>query len=126
MATLLLISSDGTLIESVEKTVESIDGLDLDVSEDVSQACARVGRSDVLVVVYHLNKAHEVTGVPRLLQAMALGNRSVGMLVVSQDHHPAQGLASLRLGVVDYLPRPLNLNRLSHLVERLVMAEVSL
>jgi DNA-binding NtrC family response regulator len=69
-----------------------------------------------------LKEAQGAIGVPRLLQAMALGNRSVGMLVVSEDHHPAQGLALLRLGVVDYLPRPLNLNRLSCLVERLVVS----
>jgi two-component system response regulator HydG len=122
MATLLLISSDGTLIESVKRTVESIDRLDLEVTGDVSQACARVGRSDVLVVVYHLREAHGVTAVPRLLQAMALGNRSVGMLVVSEDHHPAQGLGLLRLGVVDYLSRPLNLNRFASLVERLMVS----
>jgi two-component system response regulator HydG len=122
MATLLLISTDPTLIESVEETVESIDGLDLEVIQGVNEACLSVGRRDVLVVVCHLREAGEATGVPRLLQAMALGNRSAGMLVVSEAHHPAQGLALLRLGVVDYLARPLDLNRLSYLVELLMVS----
>jgi two-component system response regulator HydG len=122
MATLLLISTDPTLIESVEETVESIDGLDLEVIQGVNEACLSVGRRDVLVVVCHLRETGEATGVPRLLQAMALGNRSAGMLVVSEAHHPAQGLALLRLGVVDYLTRPLDLNRLSYLVELLMVS----
>jgi DNA-binding NtrC family response regulator len=122
MATLLLISSDETLVESVEEAVESIDGFDLEVLADVNQACGNVGRRDVLVVVYHLTEGTAVTGVPRLLQAAALGNRSIGILVVSEVHHPAQGLALLRLGVVDYLVRPLDLNRLSYLVELLAVS----
>jgi two-component system response regulator HydG len=53
---------------------------------------------------------------------MALGNRSAGVLVVTEVHNPAQGLALLRLGVIDYLTRPLDLNRLSYLIELLLVS----
>ena len=124
MATMLLISSDPTLVASVEETVASIDALDLEIVEDVDQAGLSLGRGKILVVVYHLNEARSVTGLTRLLQEIALEKRRVSVLVVSDTHRPAQALALLRLGVADYLARPLDLNRLAYLVELLKISSL--
>jgi two-component system response regulator HydG len=122
MARLLLISSDGTLIASMKETLESIKGLELEVVDDVNQACVSVAARDVVVVVYHLTEPSGVTRVPRLLQAMSTGSRSPGLLVVTEVYHAVQALALLRLGVVDCLHRPLDLNYLSYLIELLVVS----
>ena len=74
MATMLLISSDPTLVASVEETVATIDALDLEVVEDVDQAGLSQGRAEILVVVYHLNEARSVTGLTRMLQEIVLRN----------------------------------------------------
>ena len=119
---MLLVSTDPTLVASVEDTVASIAALDLEVVEDVDQAGLSLGRGKVLVVVYHLNEARCVTGLTRLLQEIALEKRRVSVLVVSDTHRPAQALALLRIGVADYLSRPLDLNHLAYLVELLLIS----
>ena len=122
MARMLLISSDPTLVASVEETAASIDALDLEVVEDVDQAGLSLERGQILVVVYHLDEARCVTGLTRLLQEIALAKRQVSVLVVSDTHRPAQALALLRIGVADYLARPLDLNHLAYLIELLVIS----
>ena len=61
------------------------------------------------------------TGVTRLLQAIAMTNPSVVTLVLSDRYHAEQALALLRLGVADYLARPLDLSRLAYLVDVLTL-----
>ena len=43
MSTMLLISSDPTLVASVEETVASIDAIDLEVAEDIDHAGLTLG-----------------------------------------------------------------------------------
>jgi two-component system response regulator HydG len=121
---MLLISTDPTLVASVGETVASIATLDLEVVEDVDQAGLSLERGEILVVVYHLNEGRCVTGLTRLLQEIALEKRRVSVLVVSDSHRPAQALALLRLGVADYLARPLDMNRLAYLVELLMISSL--
>jgi two-component system response regulator HydG len=119
---MLLISTDSTLVASVGEAVESINGLDLKVVDDVDRAGLMIGSGKILVVVYHLNEDRSVTGVTRLLQTIALERPGVSMLVVSETHRPTQALALLRLGVADCLPRPLDLNHFTCLVELLLIS----
>jgi two-component system NtrC family response regulator/two-component system response regulator HydG/two-component system response regulator AtoC len=121
MATLLLISSDETLIGSVAETANTIDGLDLEVVAEEEQAYPHLGREDLLVVVYHLSEATSVTGITRLLKTIELERPSTGLMVVSDVHRPVEALALLRLGATDYQVRPLDLNYLSSLVELLTL-----
>src|SRR4051794_11557731 len=119
--TTLLASRDAALIGAVREATKSLDRLGLEVVPTATMACDQVGRGDVLLVIVHLEEAASVGEVTRLLQTIALTSPSVVTLVVSDRHHPEQALALLRLGVADYLSRPLDLGRLAYLVDVLTL-----
>jgi DNA-binding NtrC family response regulator len=122
MSTMMLISSDPSLVGSVGEVVRSIGGFGLEVFEDVEQVCLQVGRDDVVIVLYHLDERSSVASVTRLLQTISIKKPSVITLVVSDEHRSEQGLALLRLGVADYLSRPVDLNRLAYLIDILTLS----
>jgi hypothetical protein len=101
MSTMMLISSDSSLVGSVGEVVRSIDGFVLEVFEDVDQVCLQVGREDVVIVLFHLDERSSVASVTRLLQTISIEKPSVITLVISDEHRSEQGLALLRLGVAD-------------------------
>jgi len=121
MSTMMLISSDPSLVRSVAEVVNSIGGFALEVFEEVEQVCTQVGREDVLIVLYHLKEGGSVAGVTRLLQTISIKQPSIITLVLSDDHRSEQGLALLRLGVADYLSRPLDLDRLAYVIDFLTV-----
>ena len=65
MPTLLLISSDPTLIGSVAEAANTIDGLELEVVAEDEQAYPLLQRDEFLVVVYHLTEGVSAAGAPR-------------------------------------------------------------
>ena len=99
--TVLLTSSDRSLMGSIGDLVGSIDSLRLEVVPTVDLACDRVGREDVSLVVAHLDEDRGVAEATRLLQAIALARPAIAVVVVADGYHAAQALAMLRLGVAD-------------------------
>lgn len=119
--TVLLASSDPSLKESVGGLIGLIYPLCLEVAPTIGAACDLVDREDVLLVVVHLEEGSSVAEVTRLLQTIVIARRSIITLIVSDRYHAAQALAMLRLGVVDYLTRPLDLVRLAYLLDVLTL-----
>jgi DNA-binding NtrC family response regulator len=119
--TVLLASSDRSLVQSIGGILSSTERLRLEVAPGLDQACDRVGRDGVLLVLAHLGEESSVTGITRLLQTISITNPSAKLLVLSDRYHAEQALALLRLGVADYLARPLDLSRLAYLVDALTL-----
>lgn len=119
--TVLLASPDPSLVKAAEGVLATIEKVRLEVVSGIDQACDRVGRDGVLLVLAHLGEESCVSGVTRLLQMISLTNPSAKLLVISDRYHAEQALALLRLGVADYLARPLDLSRLAYLVDVLTL-----
>jgi DNA-binding NtrC family response regulator len=120
-AMIVLVSSDLTLIEAVEGVISPTGGSCLEVVAEIDRACERVGQGDVSLVLVHLRPRDSVAGLTRLMQTMALTSPAA-TLVLSDEYRPEQALALLRLGVADYLARPLDLGRLAYLVDVLTLS----
>lgn len=119
--TVLLASSDRALVKSIGGVLSSTERVRLEVAPGIDQACDRVGCDGVLLVLAHLGEGSSVTGITRLLQMISITNPSAKLLVLSDRYHAEQALALLRLGVADYLARPLDLSRLAYLVDALTL-----
>jgi two-component system response regulator HydG len=119
---MILISSDSDLCNSVKGASSRVQGLKLEMVKDHDQACERVRAEEVALVLSHLTPACHVGGLTRLLSVLAASGRSLPILVLSDEYHAEQALALLRLGVVEYLSRPLDLGRLGYLIDVLTLA----
>jgi DNA-binding NtrC family response regulator len=113
----LLVSTDASLIEAVREVVGSIGNLDLVVTTGVAEAYDAVGRGSLVLVLVHQECVGEADEVIRLLRLIAESKRSLPTLVLSNRHRAEQAVALLRSGAVDYLCRPLDLSRLTFLIE---------
>src|SRR3954470_14299118 len=120
-STTLLISTDPPLIESVRGVVRSVGDLGLRVQAEVEEACAQLERGGAALVLVHLPRGEDAGRATRLLQSATAGKGPVPVLVLSDRHDAAQALDLLRLGVADYLSRPLDLGRLACLVDMLTV-----
>jgi DNA-binding NtrC family response regulator len=120
-ATVSLISADAALIEAVEGVINSIGNLRLVVVPGVDEACSHLEGSEVAIVVNHLTQGCHVADVTDLLRTIASTRRPVPLLILSDEYHADQALALLRQGAVDYLSRPLDLRRLTYLLDVLTV-----
>src|SRR3954469_9402812 len=119
--TVLLVSSDDSLIESVGSVVRAIEPLRLVTLPAADEAAGRAGRGDLSLVVVHLAEGGRVADVDRLVRAIASAQPPVASVVVCDHYRAAEALAMLKLGVADYLARPLALGRLACLIDSLTL-----
>jgi DNA-binding NtrC family response regulator len=117
----LLMSTDASLIGPVKEVVRSIGRYRLEVVSTTEDACTRVGRDDVLLVMVHLSRPGDAGQVTCLLQTIAIAKPSTVTLVIGDGHYAHQFLGLLRLGVADCLSRPLDLSRLGYLIDVLTV-----
>jgi DNA-binding NtrC family response regulator len=122
-STVLLISTDPSLVESVTGVVRAIGDLRLRVHvlPGAPEAGAYLDRHEPCLVLFHLAEGRDAAQVSDLLRAIAAAGKSLATLVVSDSHQPAEAVALLRQGVADYLSRPLDLNRLAYLLDVLTV-----
>src|SRR6266699_3131749 len=106
-ATALLVTRDPTLSHSVEDAVGSVRHLRLATVPTLADA----------LVLVHLAGTGDAERVAGLLREMAAARRPVATLVVGEKYDAEQALRLLRLGVADYLERPLDLRRLGYLLD---------
>ena len=119
--TALLVSIDASLIEAVREVIDSIDDLDLIVAPGASEAHHVIARENVVLVLAHQDCIGEADRVIRLLRAIGEAKRCLPTIVLSNRHRPDQALELLRSGVADYLCRPLELSRLTYLIDVLTL-----
>jgi DNA-binding NtrC family response regulator len=109
-------------MEAVRGAIASTRGFQLEVLGGIETACKEILRHDqVLVTLIHLDGAANVGGLTRILQAAAQAGRPVVTIVICEHEHPEQSLALTRLGVAECLSRPVDLRRLSYLIDVLTI-----
>jgi DNA-binding NtrC family response regulator len=120
--TTLLVSQDPSLINAVREVVHSLRGFQLTVAGDINAACNQIlGHDSTLVTLVHLNDQTNVAGLTQILQTAALARQPVVTIVIAEHAHPEQALSLARLGVADCLNRPLDMSRLSYLIDVLTV-----
>jgi DNA-binding NtrC family response regulator len=118
----LLVSQDSSLIEAAREVISSTRGFQLEVVADIETACTEIVEHDrILVILVHLDEQMNVAELTRILQAVAQTGRPVVTIVIREHDNPEQALALVRLGVAECLSRPLDLGRLSYLIDSLTI-----
>src|SRR5437879_3128955 len=112
-ATMMLVSTDPSLIEAVLGVLPSISNLQPVIVAGIDEARARLERDNPCVVLVHQPQGQGVDAITRWLREVGARKRTVPTLVVSDQYQADQALSLHRLGVADYLSRPLDLNRLA-------------
>jgi two-component system response regulator HydG len=121
-ATTLLVSRDPSLVEAVREVIDSIAGFRLAVISDIETACDQIlDHDEVLVTLVHLDDRTNVAGLTRILQTSALARRPIVTIVINDHENPEQALTLSRLGVTECLGRPLDLGRLSYLIDSMTI-----
>jgi DNA-binding NtrC family response regulator len=118
---ILLISRDATLIKTVGRVTGSIHSLRLEVAEEIDAAEYHLEGNGVVMILVHLEEGADHEGVIRLVRSIAGWPQPVPLLVLSDQYHAEQALVLLRLGAVDYLSQPLDLDRLAYLIDVLTV-----
>ncbi len=120
--TTLLITQDHSLVNAVSEVIQSIRGFRLVVVPDVETACNEIIEHDEIVVtLVHLDGKTNVSGLTRVLQVDAPERRPMVTIVISEHEHPEQALIFSRLGVAECVSRPLDMHRLSYLIDVLTI-----
>jgi len=119
---MVLISQDSTLASVVQEVVARTPGIRLERVQDHDEACDRVANQGAALFLFHLTPAGPVAGLTRLLSTLEARGQGIPVLVLSDEYHAEQALALLRLGVAEYLSRPLDLGRLGYLIDILTLA----
>ena len=120
--TMLLISQDCSLSDTVQEVLSSIQGLTFDLVKNHEEACERVAEKDVALILSHLNPNSNVAELTRLLGTIKATGHKIPLVVLSEQYHAKQALTLLRLGVAEYLSRPLDLGRLGYLIDVLTLS----
>jgi DNA-binding NtrC family response regulator len=117
----LLVSADASLIEAVQEVIDSIGNLELVVAPGASEAHHDVVETDLALVLIHQESVGGLEEVTRLLGTIRETRRLLPALVLSNRHRAEEALVLLRSGVADYLCRPLDLSRLTYLIDVLTL-----
>lgn len=119
--TVLCIAPEGQLAESIREVVSAISGCCFERVGRPETALLRVLKGDVGVVLVYVAHSSEAQRVIDLLHEMGKARSPVPMVVVSKRDIPDLSLRLLRRGVVDCLPRPLDISRLAFLLDVLTI-----
>jgi two-component system response regulator HydG len=119
--TALLVSGDASLIEAVQGVIDSFGDLDLLVAPGPTEARREVAREELALVLVHQDCLSEGDEVTHLVRSIRAAKRLLPTIVLSNRHSPEQALEMLRLGVADYLCRPIELSRLTYLIDVLTL-----
>jgi DNA-binding NtrC family response regulator len=124
-ATALLISVDPSLIETIQPVVRSVAGLQLVVASpsDVDEGFLDPV-DDLALLMLHVSDKKAGAGPDRMitfLRQTLASHQPVATVILSDNHCPQDAFSLLRLGAADYLSRPLDLSRLSFLVDMLTV-----
>lgn len=118
---MLVIGDKPEFRDSVRTAARTIEGLTPAFLSKVEAAHSFEYWDRVSVVLIHVNRSGDDAEVIRLLGTIAGEKRPVATLIVADQLETEQRLTMLRLGVADYLIRPLDRSRLSQLVGVLLM-----
>jgi two-component system response regulator HydG len=119
--TVLLICRDEILEQLICELVAPVPGLSLERVDDYKQASSHVEGRKLALILWHLGARSPVSGLTRLLGDIISSGQRIPVLVLTDEYQAEQALSLIRLGVLEYLNRPLDLGRLSYLVDILTI-----
>ena len=120
-ASVLLVTADETLRESVGRAVGGVPGCRLLVLGKLGED-GLLPRSDELALVFfHLASPDHEADFIRLLQEVAASSKPIAVVAIGDGRRPEQAANLLRRGAADYLTRPLNIRRLAFLTDVLTI-----
>jgi DNA-binding NtrC family response regulator len=114
----LLITADPSLVEMVHGVTEPL-GLGLRTVAAIDEACSWLQQHEVALLLPHLTRERGPGEVVRLLKTVAASRQPVAVVVISDRSQRAHAPGLLRRGTADYLDRPLDVERLAWLIDKL-------
>src|SRR5262249_13379477 len=115
----LLITDDPSLVEVVQGVTSSITGLSFRTVAAIAEACSRLQQHEVALLLPHLTRGSDPAGIVRLLETVVASSQPVAVVGISDRSQVEHAQALLRQGAADYLDRPLNVERLTWLIDTL-------
>ena len=120
-STLLLIGDEPGLAEQVREICQSITQLRLVRLNGVDAAYQYEAWETVSLVLIHQTGGGSAMQVVRLLRMIAAARRPVATIVLADRCDADQASALIRVGVASYLGGPLNITRLTYLIDVLTI-----
>ena len=117
--TMMLVSNDRSLVESCQRVIESYSDLRLIVIGRIREADSYLERDQIKLILVHLAQEADTSEVVRLLRQLASLQRAVTVLVISDRYDAEQAWSLTRLGAAEYLSQPLDVDRLTALINTL-------
>ena len=116
-ATVLLISTDSALIDTVQSAVGVISLLRLDIVAKTEEAKSLAVRGGIALVVIQV--AHDADGAAtcQFLREMTALNSPGATVGVGVSHRTEESASFLRAGAADFLALPIDHDRLAYLVD---------
>lgn len=119
-ATVLLVSADELLQETVASTVRGLPDCSLNIT--VHQKTGDwLTSQPVDLVLYHLPTLDQERALASAFRAVAESGRPIAILTICDEFDAGQALRLFQLGATDCLSRPLDLRRLAVLIDILTM-----
>ena len=120
-STALLISRDQNLAQTIRAVSDSIPRLRFETCGEPELAPRHLRRGEVALVLAHLLKGQTDKTIADLLRSVVTQRCGCAVLVLMEDKDKTRTNALLRAGAADCLPVPLDINRLTHLMDSLTI-----
>jgi two-component system response regulator HydG len=120
-ATVHVVSADPAFTDTVRGLIGAIGQLDLQAHLGFSEIGDQLRGEGTALVLLHVSGESDTEPAVALLRQVATLPRPVATVVVSDSYRATQALTLLRLGAADYITRPLDLNRLTYLLDILTV-----
>ena len=121
LPTILLVSHDESVCSAVEQVVDRIGHCQYITADDIDHGILTLWESDAVILLVHATVQESFSAIQDFIRGLTALQKNVPTIVISEGHDPTQALKLLKLGVADVLSRPLNLGRLSFLLETLTV-----
>jgi two-component system response regulator HydG len=117
----LLISEDPTIIKTVQETIDSISQLRLVPLSEADDALCFLQTNEVALLLVHVTRPRDLETVRELQQFLSSKKQTLSLIVLADEIRAEETLRLLKLGIADCLCRPLDLGRLSYLIDTLTV-----
>jgi DNA-binding NtrC family response regulator len=120
-ASILLITAEDSLRQSVDRAIGGVSGCRLIVLDELGEGGHLPGLDELALVFFHLREPHHEADFIRLLHEVASSGKPIAVVAIGDAHRPEQAANLLRRGAADYLTRPLNIARLAFMADVLTI-----
>ena len=118
---ILLLCRDRKLSDAVRRVIGSMRHCRLEIVHQISDVLSAVQRTEVGLVIVHLDDCDDLQEVVSFLQLAAASTAPLAAVVISDHYDAEQELIVMQHGAADYLVNPINSARLAILVEVLTV-----